>query len=111
MTRKTRIDWTTTRKVREAVRDCLVIVPDHFLSRASECYLDLGDVYHILESGVVLPRRVKDELGTAVDGYKHFLEGMTPAGRLFEIVFKFLRSEKGGRTELVILLTVYRGGA
>jgi len=103
------IDWTMTRKVREAVADERVIVPDHFVQRADECFLSLAEAEGLLRTGVVLSRREKDELRTAVDGYKHFLEGVSVPGKLYEIVFKFVWSRKKSREELLILLTVYRG--
>lgn len=102
-------DWHLTIRVRQTVRAGRVIISRHAREKAMAEGLNDSDVIDLLCTGVARSRRQRDELGSAIDGYKHFMISVTPAGRLFDVVFRFVRSEDTGEDELLILITLYRG--
>jgi hypothetical protein len=97
--------------VREAIIDDRAIVSDHAELAAEAMNLTREDLLTSVARGFVLPQVERDEGGTAVDGYKHFLEALTPAGAIIEVVFKIVETKIWPGEEIVILITTYRGRA
>ena len=104
-----RFDWRMTIRVRRAVQEGRVLVSEHAREKAVVEGLHGPEILELLATGVVRSFRQRDEQRTAIDGYKHFLLSTTPSGRLFEVVFKFIRAQESGPDELVVLITLYRG--
>lgn len=103
------IDWRLTAKAREAAREGRIIIKAHARDKLDAIGLDEPDLLHVLQGGVVLPYRERDEEGTAIDGCKHFLSGVAPNRVILEVVFKFVLSEEEWKEELVVIITLYGG--
>lgn len=103
------IDWRTTLKVRRALRDGRYVVSEHVEEKLPQLGLSRAEFLGAISTGVVLSRRERDEVRTATDGYKHFLEGVAANGSIIEVVLKFVRARAWPGEELMILITAYRG--
>lgn len=103
------LNWPLTAKIRAAVREERWIVGPHALGKLMELHLDESDLRHALMNGIVLAKKQKDELRSSIDGYKHFLHGLTSDSMLLEVVFKFVREEGDPHEQLLIVITTYRG--
>jgi len=106
-----RLDWRFTSKVRQALREGRYAISEHVENKLSSLGLTRSEFLYALATGIVLPRRKRDETGTSTDGYKHFLEGVTPHGSIIEVVLKFVSTHEWPVEELMILITAYRGKA
>ncbi|MBI3097441.1 MAG: hypothetical protein HYY93_04230 [Planctomycetes bacterium] len=116
MTRRRRvtakqIDWRTTIKVRESISEGRFAVSRHVEDKLPSLGLSRGEFLSTVSRGVVLGMKERDELSNSTDGYKHFLEGVTPKGAILEVVLKFVPAVSWPCEELLILITAYRGRA
>jgi hypothetical protein len=91
------------------VEEGRTFITGHAEEKLSELGVDRDTLLETVATGFVLPRRERGETGAATDGYKHFLEGMTPSGAIIEVVFKFVKARTWPVEELMILITAYRG--